>query len=130
MKMNVKATGMELTPEILSYAEKRLIKVGRYLEASDPVMSIELGKSTQHHRQGNIFRAEIRIAGGGADFYAAKETSDLHRSIDEVKDEIIREVTKKQGRRRHLMRRGQRMFKDMVRGFADFRNRVRFRRKI
>jgi ribosomal subunit interface protein len=117
MKMNIKATGIELTPDILAYAEKRLTKVEKYIDASDPVMAVELGRVTQHHRQGEIFRAEVRISGGGADYYAAKEAVDLRAAIDEVKDEIIREVNKNRGRKLSLMRRGGRMMKDAMRGF-------------
>ncbi|MBX4195538.1 ribosome-associated translation inhibitor RaiA [Candidatus Parcubacteria bacterium] len=128
MKMNIKATGIELTPEILSYAEKRLSKVRKYLaDASDPVMAVELGRNTNHHKQGEVFRAEVRIAGGGADFYASRETSDLYRAIDEVKDEIVREVTRVKGKRRHLLRHGGRVIKDMMRGFSS---RFKFRKKF
>jgi ribosomal subunit interface protein len=129
MKMNIKATGIELTPAVLGYAHKRLSKIGKYLEG-DPVMAVELGKSTEHHKKGEIFRAEVRIAGSGADFYAEKETSDIYRAIDEVKDEVIHEITRVKGKKLSLMRRGARKFKDMVRGFAALRDRVKFRRKI
>lgn len=122
--MNIKATGIELTPDILAYAEKRLSKVDKYISASDPVMALEIGRVTQHHRQGEVFRAEVRIVGGGADYYAAKEANDLRAAIDEVKDEIIQEVNKDKGRRTTLMRRGGRMVKDMVREFPW----VKFRR--
>lgn len=116
MKMNVKATGIELTPAILSYAEKRLMKVGKYLDG-DPVMAVEIGKSSQHHKQGDVFRAEVRIAGSGNDFYAEKQATDLYAAIDQVQTEVIHEITKTKGRRRELLRRGQRAIKDMAKGF-------------
>lgn len=119
--MNIKATGIELTPEIFAYAEKRLSKVEKYITASDPVMAVELGRTTEHHKQGVVFRAEVRISGGGADYYAAKETSDLYRAIDEVKDEIILEATRDKGKREAMMKRGGRMVKDMIRGFSNYR---------
>lgn len=125
MKMNIKATGIELTPDILAYAEKRLSKVGKYITASDPVMAVEIGRVTQHHRQGEVFRAEVRIAGGGANYYVAKEAADLRAAIDEVKDEIIQEVTRDKDKRQSMMRRGGRMMKDVMRGFPW----VKFRRK-
>lgn len=122
MKMNVKATGIELTPSILAYAEKRLDKIEKYLEGGDHIIAVELGKSTNHHKQGDIFRAEIRITGGGANFYATRESEDLYASIDEVRDEIIAEITKDKGKRRSLMRKGGRMIKDMSKGFPWVKN--------
>jgi ribosomal subunit interface protein len=125
MKMNIKATGIELTPELFAYAEKRLSKVEKYLNISDPVMAVELGRVTQHHKQGDVFRAEVRISGGGADYYAAKEAHDLRVAIDEVEDEVISEVNKDKGRRLSMMRRGGRMMKDAMKGFPW----VKFRRR-
>lgn len=126
MRFNIKATGMELTPELLIYAEKRLDKVDKYLDAPDPVMAVELGRVTEHHKQGAIFRAEVRISGSGADFYAAKEAFDIREAIDLVKDEIIHEISKVRGKKRSLMKRGGRTVKDMMRGFpwVNFRRRV------
>lgn len=121
MKTNIKATGMELTPAILDYAEKKFAKIGQFIEGDNHVVAVELGRSTNHHKQGDIFRAEVRISGGGADFYAARESDDLYRSIDEVRDEIIAEITKVKGKRENLMRRGGRQFKDMMRGFPWFK---------
>lgn len=120
MKTNIKATGMELTPAIVDYAERRLEKIGQYLEGDNHIVAVELGKTTQHHKHGDIFKAEIRIYGGGADFYAVRETSDLYGSIDEVKDEIISEINKTKGRRQSLARRGGRAIKNMMRGFPWF----------
>jgi ribosomal subunit interface protein len=117
MQINIKATGIELTPAIVSYAEKRFDKVLRYLEGDNHIMAVELGKNTNHHKSGDIFRAEIRISGGGVDLYAFKETADLYRSIDEVRDEIISEVNKVKGKKRSMMRRGARRLKDMAKGF-------------
>lgn len=125
MRLNIKATGIELTPDILSYAEKRLLKVEKYLEATDPLMAVELGRITEHHRQGAIYRAEVRISGAGTDFYASKDAFDLYEAIDLVKDEIIHEITKVKGKKRSLMKRGGRAVKDMAKGFPW----VNFRRK-
>ncbi|MHB1330703.1 MAG: ribosome hibernation-promoting factor, HPF/YfiA family [Minisyncoccota bacterium] len=120
MKTNIKGTGIELTPAILDYAEKRFEKVEKYLNG-DPLMAVELGKITQHHKQGEIFRAEVKISGSGNDYYAEKEASDLYTAIDLVKDEVIGEITKDKSKKRGLQRKGERTLKDMVRGFPWIR---------
>lgn len=117
MKINIKATGMDLTPAIFDYTNKRMEKLGKYLETGDPVVAIELGKSTHHHKHGEVFRAEVRISGSGTNYYAVKEATDLYAAIDEVRDEVIQEITKSVGKKRELLRRGERAIKDMVRGF-------------
>ena len=119
MKTNIKGTGIELTPAISSYAEKRLSKITKFL-SDDPLVSIKLGKMTQHHKHGEVFRAEIRISGSGQNYYASKEATDLYAAIDEVQGEVMQEITKDKGKRESLMRRGGRAFKDTLRGFPWF----------
>lgn len=118
--MNIKGTGIELTPAILDYVEKRLEKLDKYLEG-DPVLAVELGRVTEHHKQGDVFRAEVRISGSGYDYYAEKESADLYTAIDLVKDEVLAEITKDKGKKRQLLRRGERAVKDMLRGFPWIR---------
>jgi ribosomal subunit interface protein len=120
MNIQIKATGIELTPAISSYAEKRLDSIKKYFETDKmPNMFVELGKESNHHKSGDIFRAEVRIGGAGQDFYAVSLTEDLYTAIDKVKDEIIREITKTKGKRETMMRKGGRMIKDAMRYFKD-----------
>lgn len=117
MKINIKVTNLILTPELSAYVEKKLQKIGQILNNESALISVELAKITEHHKNGEIFRAEIKISQAGEDYYAKKESVDILSAVDEVKDEIISEVTKDKGKKRNLLRKGERMVKDMMRGF-------------
>lgn len=120
MNIQIKATAIELTPALSSYAEKRLDSIKKYFETDKmPTMYVELGKESNHHKSGDIFRAEVRIGGAGQNFYAVSLAPDLYAAIDAVKDEIIREITKVKGKRETLMRKGGKMIKDAMRYFTD-----------
>lgn len=124
MKINIKATNIELTPSISSYVEKRISSLEKYLgQNTDAVVQVEIGKESQHHKSGDIFRAEVRIGGAGLDLYAVSNHSDLYAAIDVVKDEIVRELSNKKGRIRTLTRRGGQMVKDMMKGLNFFKKR-------
>ncbi len=124
MKLNIKATNIELTPAISAYVEKKLVGIEKFLgENTGAVAQVEVGKSTQHHRSGDIFRAEVHITGGGADHYAVSEQSDLYAAIDVVKDELVRSMNHEKGKRFARTRRGARMVKEMMRGLNPFRRR-------
>jgi len=120
MKINIKATGMELTPAIASYVNKKISSVGKYLEKEnvDPVAQVEVGKSTQHHKSGNVFRAEIHITGGGLDLYAVSEMGDLYAAIDVVRDEIVHNAVQSKGKRETLARKSAEMMKNMMKGLT------------
>lgn len=118
MKINILATGIELTPAISDYVHKKLGMLNKHVTNEDVVAQVEVGKSTQHHKSGDIYRAEIHLIGGGMDYYAAEETADIYASIDKVKDEIIREMTQTKGKRFAVTRHGARVVKNMMKGFS------------
>ena len=117
MKINIKATNIELTESIRDYALKRFSKLEKFLGNKDTVLAIELGKTSDHHKNGDIFRAEVRLSGAGLNHYMARESADLYASIDEVENEIVQEITKVKSRKRELIRKGQRAIKNMIQGF-------------
>jgi len=120
MNIQIKCAGIELTPAIGNYVEKRLGSIKKYFEeAKMPNMFVELGKESNHHKQGEVFRAEVRIGGAGQDFYAVSLAEDLYAAIDKVKDEVVREITKTKGKRETMMRKGGKMIKDAMRYFTD-----------
>ncbi len=117
MKTNIKATNIELTDAIRDYALKRFSKLEKYLGERDAVLSIELAKLSDHHKHGDIFKAEARLSGAGMNNYVAKEADDLYRAIDLVESDIIQDVTRDKNKRRELLRSGQRAMKNMIQGF-------------
>src|SRR3989344_6284325 len=105
MKINIKATGIELTPAIADYVNKKVYSPEKYF-TNDVVAQVEVGKSTQHHKTGNVFKAEIHIVGGGFDAYAVSEQTDLYAAIDIVKDEITHTIVHSKNKKETLYRRG------------------------
>lgn len=123
MKISYKTKDMEMTPAIQEYADKRLRALDRFVSRDDESVScvVEMGKTTRHHKSGDVFRAEVKLHIAGRDLYAVSERDDLYVAIDEVKDEIVRQVTSYRDKSTTLMRRGASQIKNMIRGF-DPRN--------
>ena len=121
MKINIKATGMELTPAISSYAHKKISLIEKYIDKGhvDTVAQVEVGRNTRHHKAGNVFRAEVHITGGGLDLYAVSEMEDLYAAIDIVRDEIVQNALQLKGKRETLTRRGAEMMKNMMKGLTN-----------
>lgn len=131
MKINIKATGISLTPSITEYINKKLGMLEKFFLGEDVLVSIEVGRTTRHHKSGDIFRAEIRISASGEEYYSVSETEDLYAAIDEVKDEIVHELTTKRKKAFHLLRRGGAQIKNLLKGIREVGNKSwkRFRRK-
>jgi putative sigma-54 modulation protein len=123
MKINIKATGIELTPAIAEYVNKKVSSLEKYINNEDVVAQVEVGKSTKHHKSGEVFKAEVHIIGGGLDLYTVAEQADLYAAIDVVKDEIVAKLMHHKGKRFALARRGAQAIKNMMKGLNIFRRR-------
>jgi ribosomal subunit interface protein len=118
MKINIKATGITLTPSISEYIEKKIDLLGKFFQEGEVLINIEVGKTTKHHKSGDIFRAEIQVACGGQNYYAAVEKDDLYAAIDEVKDEIAYKLSSKKKKTLHLLRRGGAKIKNLLKSIS------------
>ena len=119
MNIMIKATNIELTPVIKEYVEKRMEAISKFLPDSDTVVRVEVGKTTNHHKHGDFFKAEIDIMLGGYKFFAVSVKEDLYAAIDDAKEEIVRELTHSKDKEEGLFRRGARSIKKLMKGFSS-----------
>lgn len=122
MKINIKTTGITLTPSISEYLEKKLGALDKFFDQTEEILvNVEVGRTTRHHKSGDIFRAEIRLKINGKEYYTVAETPDLYASIDEVKDEIVRQLISGKKKYINLLRRGGAKIKNIIKGFTRLR---------
>lgn len=124
MQKNIKGTSMEITPAIADYIEKKFSAFDRFVTDDGALCEVEVGKTTHHHRGGDFFKAEVNLRSGGNNFYAVAEKDDLYASIDEVKDDIVRQIKGAKDRSHTLYRRGALAMKNILKGL-DVRKRFK-----
>ncbi len=117
---NIKATNLELTPALREYIIKRFGDLDKFVsafinEGREIAAWVEVGKTTKHHRKGDYFFAELTIEAGGQRFLVSSKTFDVRAAIDEVKDEMSRQLRARRGRQTSLYLRGARAFKRLTR---------------
>ena len=119
MNINIKATNIELTSSVNDYVNKRLSSIEKFVkEGEDIAIYVEVGKTTNHHKQGDVFRAEISIEISGNKFYTFSEKEDLYVAIDDAKEEIIRQIKNNKDRKQTLFKRGSTSVKKMLKGIS------------
>lgn len=126
IKTNIKATNIELTPDIKDYIFKKIELLEKYIDSKDTsaMCDVEVGKTTMHHQTGDIFKAEMHLRVSGKYVYAVSEKDTLNSALDEVKDEIARSIASYKKKRESLVRRGGAMVKAMIKGIGyPFRRR-------
>lgn len=119
MSISITAQNTELTPALKDYVEKRLSGLSKYT-SSDPVVVVEIGMTSSHHRQGNIFEAKVHVTTPlGKVYHAVSQKTDMYEAIDDVRTEIVRELSSAKDKKTTLFRRGAQKIKGMLRGFRS-----------
>ncbi len=117
MKINIKTTTLSLTPAISDYIDKRFASLEKFFQGDTTVKcDIEIAKTTNHHKNGEIFKAEIHIVAKDKNLYASAEREDLYSAIDDVRDEVLGEVKSSSGKIRSLLRKGGAKIKSILKG--------------
>lgn len=114
LNIKTRSSNFVQTPAIEDYVTKRVSSLSKFLNDHNEniLCEVELGKSTNHHKSGEIFRAEINIVRSGKDqYFAVAEGIDLYSAIDKVRDEIEREIVGRKEKRETLFRRTASRFK-------------------
>ncbi|MDP3999028.1 MAG: ribosome-associated translation inhibitor RaiA [bacterium] len=98
MKINIKATNLDLTPAIRSYIEEKIGSLEKYLkrlvEKGAVEAFIEIARITKHHQKGPVFKAECNLELPGKLVRAEHSDWNIRRAVDEIKKELQREVSK------------------------------------
>jgi putative sigma-54 modulation protein len=93
MKIQIKATKIELTDAIRDYVQKKVDMLEKYLGDIQVVnCHFEVGLAVGGQNSGEIFRAEINLDIPGKLLRVEKTENDLYKAIDKVKDHMEQEI--------------------------------------
>lgn len=123
MQINLQAKNIELTEAVKNYVFKRVTNLEKLLSGIEKrkgqaVVNFEVAKTTNHHKSGIVFHADCLININGEEFYASSDAEDLYVAIDEVKENLFREIDKNKDRKQTLFKRGAASIKKMMKGLS------------
>lgn len=124
MNINFQAKNMEMTDAIHEYGVTKVTNLGKLLsnieeKGKDIQVQFNVGKTTNHHKGGEFFRADCSIVIDGEKFYASADKEDLYEAIDTVKDSLFNEINKNKDRKQTLYKRGAKSVKKMMKGLSN-----------
>jgi len=116
MNIIIKGTNLELHNDLKEYVNEKIGGLKKFVENenTDPssiIARVELAKTTQHHQQGDIYKAEVNLQLPGKMFRSVEESDDIYKSIDKVKDELREMINSYKDEKTARTRRGARMIK-------------------
>lgn len=110
-----KATNTDVDEELQVILEQKLSSLEKYLGTeTDLVCEVEFEKVT-HHQSGNVHRVEVNLFKNGELFRAEAVEDSFEKAIDEVRDELDKELRRNRNKKETMFRKGARRVKEMMR---------------
>lgn len=99
---------MEITDAIRKYTFEKMQSLEKLIARDDTSakLTVELSKTSNHHVNGQFFQADALLHTRGKEISVKTTQEDLYKSIDVLRDMLVREMTQHKDKERSLMRRG------------------------
>lgn len=114
MNISIKTKNMSLSDELRDFINEKLSSLEKYVpekEGREILAEVCVGKTTNHHQKGDIYKAEIIISFDGEVHRIQEERDYVHVAIDEAKDEMERHLRRAKNKKRNIFRKGGAMAK-------------------
>lgn len=106
MNIIIRSKNCELTPTFKEFVEQKIASLEKYStmfqenDDHDPTKEkakveaiVEVGKTTFHHKKGDLFQAECHLIFPGKTLTAEASSGDLKTSVNIVREELQRQIT-------------------------------------
>ncbi len=119
MDIRIKATDYKFTSDVETYLTNRLNALEKFIGGNAEIArcEVELGRDAGRPRHGkNIYFAEMRVISPGEnDVYARNNSESVNGAIDDVKEEVERQLRKRKRTNLYYLRKSGAMLKRLMR---------------
>ena len=102
MRLQIKATGFELTPVLNKFIEEKFRTLEKFLsnwdENDSVILRVEVSKNTKHHQKGMVWYAEANLDLPKNVLRVEETNEDMHSAIDKLKDRLKKDLLKVKGK--------------------------------
>ncbi len=101
-----------------SVAERKIRLLKKLLANQDEITQVyvELGKESEAHQKGNVWRTQINLDSGGKRYHADATAENIENSITTSVEQLETELRKAKQKRQSMLRRGGEAVKSLIRG--------------
>jgi ribosomal subunit interface protein len=99
---------MEITDAIREYTFEKMKSLEKFVTSDDTSskLEIELSKTSNHHVHGQVFQAEAQLHVRGKNISLKTTQEDLYKSVDVLKDMLVRDLSQRKDKDRSVFKRG------------------------
>ena len=114
MNISISGSHIDLTDALRNHVNHEFKKLEKLIHPQARI-DVEIGKTTEHHKQGNIFKAEAKIVEPKAEYFAEIVAEDVYSAIGMLSDDLSQQINRSKSRNRTLFKRGGAMIKKLLR---------------
>ena len=123
MKIDIKATNLELTPSITTYINEKVGSLDKFINISDAGTDdgsaaveafVEVARTTKHHKHGDVLRAEINLKIKGKLYRTEARDWDIRVALDSAKDLMKMQITEGKNKKQAQRKKGARVLKRLM----------------
>jgi ribosome-associated translation inhibitor RaiA len=116
MNTIIKITHTSLPPTVAEYIEVKMITslerlIGKS-HSESACLTLDIGKSTRHHKKGLVWRATGNLSVKGRVLRAKAEGERAKQVVEELRSELERELKTYKGKRKTTALKGARLVKE------------------
>lgn len=115
MNIQIQTINLDLTPAIKDFVESKFSTLYRVVSDQTALCNVDLERTTNHHKQGEVYKVSVRIKTAGEAYQIDTTQEDLYAAIDIAKDDIERNIVNNSKKKRSLFRRTSARFKKLIR---------------
>lgn len=112
MKIITKGVNINITESVEEYLYKKLSSIEKFIN-DDTKVEVELEKTSNHHKAGDIFRAEVNILIHGKMNRVERSSANMYSSIDLMQEELFNILSNKKDKRITLFKKGAQKIKNI-----------------
>ncbi len=122
MNIIFKSPHMEITSAIKAYVEKKLISLNKF-SSEGAILEVDLGKVNNHHKHGDVFKAELNFTSSGKLTRTEAVSEDMYSAIDVAQSDMLNALSSKKDKKQTLWRKGASRIKEFARGLSKKKRR-------
>jgi ribosomal subunit interface protein len=116
MNHNIKTSGLEFTPELRDYVERKLAQEDKFL-TRDSTAHVDIELQFAEGERDKQYRAEFTAETKHGLYRAEARGYSMHEAVDAALSDLTREITNAKKKRIRVLRHSAGRVKDFLRGF-------------
>jgi putative sigma-54 modulation protein len=106
MKINIKATNLEITAPLKEYVELKIGSLAKFVNkiennGTEVLARVEIARTSKHHEKGDVYRVEININAPQNIVRVEEEGSDVRALLD-IAQSTLKQLLVKHKEKREL----------------------------